>query len=435
MTPGQTSEYATEAVPDSSTVGWIRVMLVSAMVAFSLPIFLTGVEVSGHASSPVALAIIGVGILILTFTACLTGAIGSSTRLSSYMLNRIAFGSAGASVVNLAFGFALLGWFGVNINLFSGALIRLARDLFHVGLPVWPVELFAGVIMTVTTLIGFRAIHVLSTLLVPVLMVVTAFLILGSIQGNSITELFGLQSMGDMRFGDGVSSVVGAVIVGAVILPDITRYVRHWHQAIFGVLISYAILLTIVIGSGWLASSALQDKDFLNIMVTLGLGWAAFAIIILGSWVLNSLNLYSALLSVQSTTTTLSHKRLTLLLGALGTVAAFLNILNEFMTFLFYLSIIFVPVAGVVSVDYLFLRRDSYHGNSVGSLERLRPDAMISWALGACVSLLGSHDLFRLSGIAAVDAMLVSAFAYILLTTGRRRFGTRESIGVEDRTR
>ena len=56
---------------------------------------------------------------MLTIIGCITGSIGARTRLSSYMLVRIAFGDRGASLVNLAFALSLLGWFGVNIDLFG----------------------------------------------------------------------------------------------------------------------------------------------------------------------------------------------------------------------------------------------------------------------------------------------------------------------------
>ena len=46
------------------------------------------------------------------------------------------------------------------------------------------------------------------------------------------------------------------------------------------------------------AAFALATDDITTIMLTLGLGLGAFAIIIAGSWVLNALNLYSAVLGV-----------------------------------------------------------------------------------------------------------------------------------------
>jgi cytosine permease len=316
--------------------------------------------------------------------------------------------------VNIAFALSLLGWFGVNIDLFSAAVQRLALDLFDRGVPAWPIELFAGVVMTVTTILGFRAINLLSTLLVPVLVLVTAQLIVGSLQTTPLEALMSQSVADQMSFGDGVSAVVGAVIIGAVILPDITRFIRHWSGAVYLVIITYFAIDLVVTSAGALAASALHSDDLLSIMITLGIGWAAFAIIIFGSWILNSLNLYSTMLSVESTAPRLNNRLLILVAGSLGTVAAFLNILDHFLDFLFYLSIVFVPVAGVIAVDYLFLRRCAYHMQRELMEEPLRLAAVGAWALGAGIALFGSWGWLSLSGIAAIDAMLAAALAYYL---------------------
>ena len=251
--------------------------------------------------------------------------------------------------------------------------------------------------------------------LTPVLIAVTAQLIAGSLEVRPFSEIMSIQMGSEMPMGDGVSSVVGAVIVGAVILPDITRFIRHWSGAVYVVLIAYLLVNFIVTFAGAVAAIALEDSDLLNIMITLGIGGAAFAIVILGSWVLNSLNLYSTMLSVESTAPKLNNTILIIVLGGLGTVAAFFNILDYFLSFLFYLAIMFVPVAGVIMVDYLLLRPDAYHENRLTSQQDLRTDAVISWLLGASVALIGSWGWFSLSKIAAIDAMLVSATAYFLL--------------------
>jgi cytosine permease len=411
----ESSEFATQPVPDDRTVGWFRVALVAAMVAFSLPTFLTGVEVAAVSSSDRTASMLLVGSIILTLLGSLTGAIGANTRLSSYMLNRAAFGTRGAALVNLAFAVSLLGWFGVNIDLFSGAVVRLAKDMFDWVIPAWPVELLAGGVMTITTVFGFRAINILATLLVPVLVVVTYQLIAGSIAVTPLDELMRSTVADEISFGDGVSAVVGAIIVGAVILPDITRFIRHWYGAIYAVVLSYLFIELIVMGAGALASTSLNDEDLLNIMITLGIGWAAFVIVILGSWVLNSLNLYSTMLSVESTAPALDNRVLIVVLGALGTVAAFMNILDHFLSFLFYLSIVFVPVSGVIAVDYLVLRKRAYHEDRIALEVPVRPLAVGAWVFGALIALVASWDWVTLSGIAAIDAMLVSALSYYLL--------------------
>ena len=412
----ESTEFATEPVPDKYTVSWVRVALIASMVAFSLPVFLTGVEIAISFSPLETLEIFVVGIVILTVIGCITAGIGTNTRLSSYMLNRIAFGSHGAALVNVAFAISLLGWFGVNIDLFSGAVQRLTVDIYAVSVPAWPIEISAGIIMTVTTVYGFRAINTLSALLIPVLIAVTAQLIVGSLTDQSLTQIMSASSVNELSFGDGVSAVVGAAIVGAVILPDITRFIRHWSGAIFVVLTSYLVIQFIVISAGGLSATSLGDDDLLNIMLTLGISWAAFAIVIFGSWVLNSLNLYSAMLSVEATVPSLNNKLLIILIGSLGTLAAFMNILNNFLSFLFYLAVIFVPVSGVIIVDYLILRRSAYHRDRLLLEQKSRPKAIAAWGLGASAALMGSWDWLSITNIAALDAMIVAAVAYYLLT-------------------
>jgi cytosine permease len=409
-------EFATEPVPDDRTVGWLRVGLISAMVAFSLPTFIAGVEISTVVSAKHTLVSLFAGSLLLTIIACITGSIGARTRLSSYMLVRIAFGDRGASLVNLAFALSLLGWFGVNIDLFSDAVLRLFEDIFEISVNPWIVELTAGLVMTITTIYGFRAINTLSMLLVPILMVVTAVLISTALGVRPVSEIFAERSYSSISLGDAISSVVGTVIVGAVILPDITRFIRQWRGAIFAALLSYLVIGFIVMGAGGLAAAALDNDHMLDIMIVMGLGWAAFAIVIAGSWVLNSLNLYSTMLSVEATLPKLENRLLVAVLGALGTAAAFLNILDHFLTFLFYLAIVFVPVAGVISVDYILVRRSAYHAERIALRRHVAPLAIAAWAAGALVALLGAEGILTLSGIAAVDAMLVAAIVYLALT-------------------
>ncbi len=409
-------EFATEPVPDSHTVPWVKVAVISAMVAFSLPTFVTGIEVATAVDGRIAVIAILAGNLLLSLIGAFSGAIGARTRLSSYMLTRIAFGRHGAAAVNIAFAVSLLGWFGVNIDLFGGAVLRLLDDVFAVAVSPWVVELGAGVVMTVTTIYGFRAINTLSMLLVPVLMVVTAMLVVQALGVRPLADTIALADAAELTFGDAMSSVVGGVIIGAIILPDITRFIREWRGAIYTALLSYAVIGSIVQGAGGLAAVAFGNDDLLDVMIVIGLGWAAFAIVIAGSWVLNSLNLYSTSLSVEATVPRLNNTLLIVTLGALGTMAAFFDILDHFLTFLFYLAIVFAPVAGVIAVDYVFIRRSAYHEERVKRERAFIPLALSAWVTGAAVALLGSEGIMTVTGIAALDAIIVAGLVHLVLS-------------------
>jgi cytosine permease len=101
--------------------------------------------------------------------------------------------------------------------------------------------------------------------------------------------------------------------------------------------------------------------------------------------------------------------------GLLGTLSAFLEILNHFLTFLFYLSIVFVPVASVILIDCLFLRPAAYMGPGELPIRAVEPAALLSWAVGAAFAVLGSMGLIRLTGVAALDAMFVTGILYAAL--------------------
>ena len=412
----QSDEFANEPVPPEYRVGWIRVGIVSAMVAFSLPTFVTGAEVFLALDNQQAVPAVLLGCALLTAIASIIGAIGARTHLSSYVLARIAFGTRGAAVVNIAFAISLLGWFGVNIDLFSGAIERLLAETGAPTAAPWIIETIAGIAMTVTTLYGFRAINLLSIVLVPAMMLITAITISEVMGMRSIADTLAVQQASEISFNYAVSSVVGGVIIGAVILPDITRFIRHWRGAVYTALLSYLLVQSIVMLAGGFAADLARDSDLLNVWILMGLSWGAFIIVIAGSWVLNSLNLYSTSLSIKATLPNADGRLLILGLGALGTLAAFFNILDSFLTFLFYLAIVFVPVAGVITVDHFFIRRTAYFDDFHRAERSVSITALAAWLAGSIVALLGAESVITLSGIAALDALIVSALGYALLS-------------------
>ncbi len=417
-----TSEFSVIAINEKQLVSWPRVAAVAAMVAFSLPTFVTGLEVGAELNAAnTAWAIFWGSIIIFTIGA-ITGIIGAKSRLSSYLLVRIAFGDKGAAFVNIAFAISLLGWFGVNINLFMEAVAGLGQTIWGITLPPVGLAIFASACMTLTTLIGFKAINLLASLLVPVLAVVTFLFAKSALSQKSFPEIFAIEKAETMTTGDGISAIVGAIIIGAIILPDITRFVRHWSGAIYTSIIAYVVVQLAVMGAAAMAGTVSGKSDVLEIMLDMNLGLGAFIIVISGSWVLNSLNLYSAVLSTKATFPKLKTLSLTVGLGAIGVIAALLNILDGFVTFLFYLSVIFIPVAGVLIIDALLIRPTAYHIRTLENNRELNWKGFAAWAVGAIYAVVASEGyLLPLTKIAAMDAVLFSGILYTLLAWTERK--------------
>lgn len=403
-------EFSTHAVPTDARVASFRVAAVASMVSFSLPTFIAGIEVSSGVGPDLALAAILGGALVIFLIGWLMGSIGARTGFNSYLLVRLAFGDAGARIVNLAFSISLLGWFGINLNLFGLAIAGLSDELFGVIPPELLVTIVASLLITVTTIIGFRAINLVSTLMIPVLAFVALALL---VTATSQTAPVVAASQGEMSLGDGISAIVGSIVIGSIIMPDITRFLRTSGGALLTSGTSYMIAQPFVM---WVAASAamvLGTEDIISIMLTLGLGLGAFMIIIAGSWVLNALNLYSAVLGVTASFPTLSARTVTVVLGVIGVTAGLMNILDSFVTFLFYLSVVFIPVAGVIIVDHFIARPEAYRVREVADNQSLNRWGLLAWFMGAAIALAASEGFIgSVTRVAALDAMLTAAVLY-----------------------
>ena len=403
-------EFSTHAVPTDARVASFRVAAVASMVSFSLPTFIAGIEVSSGVGSDLTLAAILGGALMIFLIGWLMGSIGARTGFNSYLLVRLAFGDAGARIVNLAFSISLLGWFGINLNLFGLAIAGLSEELFGVIPPELLVTIVASLLITVTTIIGFRAINLISTLMIPVLAFVALALL---VTATSQTAPVVAASQGEMSLGDGISAIVGSIVIGSIIMPDITRFLRTSGGALLTSGTSYMIAQPFVM---WVAASAamvLGTEDIISIMLTLGLGLGAFMIIIAGSWVLNALNLYSAVLGVTASFPTLSARTVTVVLGVIGVTAGLMNILDSFVTFLFYLSVVFIPVAGVIIVDHFIARPETYRVREVADNQSLNRWGLLAWFMGAAIALAASEGFIgSVTRVAALDAMLTAAVLY-----------------------
>jgi cytosine permease len=416
------SEFSAVKITDSQLVPWPRVAAVGAMVAFSLPTFITGLEVYQALKPMQALLALIIGSVIIFGIGGVMGVIGAKTRMSSYLLVRIAFGDKGASIVNIAFAISLLGWFGVNINLFGNAVSRLALDVFDIAIAPLTLAIIASFCMTLTTVVGFRAINWLATIMVPVLAGVTFLLAHSALSENSFEQILAIEKVATLSLGEGISAVVGAIIIGAIILPDITRFVKHWSNAVYIAFIAYIVVQLAVMVAAGLAGTTSGKTDILDIMIDLGLGIGASIIVIAGSWVLNSLNLYSAVLSTTATFPNLNATKVTIGLGLIGVFFALLNLLDNFITFIFYLSVIFVPVAGIIISDYLFIRPHAYNIESLDNNRTIAPKGFVAWLVSAVFAILSTENLIlSLSGIAAIDAIFLAGIAYTTLSWNERR--------------
>lgn len=408
-------DYATSRVPEHRTMGGFRIGAVNGGLVFAVPGIVTGIELGGALGLRDSVYAFLVGGLVLAVLGTITGIVGMRNRLTSCMTMKFVFGRHGANLLAFMFVVALMGWYGVNMDLFSAALQEISDQLFGVRPSSWSLEISAGVLITLSAFAGFRVLERLATLFVPVMAVLVLYMLYASL--NFEQDPAAQLVTSDLSFGESVSIVIGSFIVSVVLMPDFTRFARTATDATIGSFYPLLGLSSLVYIISAYAGIVVAQFDVLYAMLALGMGLFAMTLLVLSSWVTNAVNLYSAALGVNSIIPNVKEWKIILVSGVFGTLAASLNILDQFTDFLFSLSIVFTPVAAVYATDFFLVRKSRpYNIDQIDTLPSVFWIAMISWVVGIATSMLSNGGYIQLTTIEALDSLLVTAPTYLLLT-------------------
>lgn len=413
-------DYAHDPVPaDRRVRGW-HIVVIYVGVALTLPAYLTGGEVGlnvGLIGGILAALVAGV---VLAAVGVTTGYIGAKTRLSTYMISRHAFGRTGAKVTNFILVLTLFGFFGVTAAFFAQATDTLAADFFHLewGVTTW--VMVGTVLMISTALFGFRGLDALSKIVTPLLFALLVAAVIKSLDSTSVSAAVAYDNPQGFPVGAAVSMLVGGWMVGAVILPDLTRYALTPKHGMVGGSASFILGNLLVIVPCVFLGIANQEADIVRIVVSFG--WAAWALIIvfLSAWSSNDNNIYSASLGLASIFERVRKWKITIAAGVAGGVLAAAGIIDQLVPFLMALGILVPPVAGIFAADF-FLRRKVYMDGLREAMPAFRWHAFVVWIVASGTAYAtqpaeaGGLGAFSLTMIPALDALLVSALGYAAL--------------------
>lgn len=426
-------DYARDPVPAGRRVkGW-HIVVIYVGVALTLPAYLTGGQVGLNVGMVGGIVAAGVAGLVLAAVGLTTGFIGAETRLSTYMISRHAFGRVGAKVTNFVLALTLFGWFGVTAAFFAQATGTLAADFLGVD---WDITVWIGIgtaLMISTALFGFRGLDALSKVVTPLLFVLLLAAVVKSFGSASWADAVAYHNPQGFPVGAAVSMLVGGWMVGAAVLPDLSRYAVTPRHGMIGGGASFIIGNLVVIVPCVFLAIANQEADIVRIVVSFG--WAAWAlvIILLSAWSSNDNNIYSASLGLASIFERVEKWKITIVAGLAGGLLAAVGIMDQLVPFLMGLGILIPPVAGIYATDF-FLRPGVYREAGREPDHVFRWQAFAAWTLGSGSAWAtqpadaGGLGAFTLTMIPAVDALLVSSLAYYGLSrlTGRRADSAEE---------
>lgn len=416
-------EYANAPLPEHRTVAGWRVGLIIASFAIALPGFLNGAQTGlalGFRDAVLAAFLAGV---ILCAAGCLTAAISVRTRLTTYLLIQRSFGRHGAALVNTVIALVHFCWFGVNISFFGGAMVAAVGQEHAVASGFDMFVIIGGLLMTLSTIYGFRTLDRLALVAVPLLGAILIAVCVAAVRQHGLVLQPAAVPPVPMSFGIALSALVGGNMLTVATMPDLARFVRTARGAAASMALSFPIAGPLLMVTAALPALATSETDIMKLIVNFGFGTPVLVIVILSTWTLNASNLYSAGLSLTATFPAVRQWMFIVVGGIIGTIFALLGIIDAFIPFLLFLGLIIPPIAAIYAIDSFTTFRDTDPEQSIRNLPAIRWHAVGVWIGSVAAALLASHQGLTLTTVPTLDATIFAALAYLSLQRVRAARG------------
>jgi cytosine permease len=400
---------------DETVSGW-SVGVVIFGICLTLPSLYTGAVSAQNLGVVGTAKAIGIASLVLAVMSVPAAIVGAKTRLSSYLLIEFVFGRKGANFVNALLGLTLLGWFAVTAGFFGQTLHIAFTEMFGRSPPVWGLTLISSLLIMLTTLFGFKAIDRLALFAVPLLILFLLYVANLSLNLQGLNSLLAIEPANPEYFSTAVSTIIGSLIVGVVLMPDLSRYARSVKDCVIASILgnglgnsfSMFIAVTPALATGFI--------DPMTYMISLGVLASAFIILVFATWTTNSVNLYSTTLAAAVIVPKVPEWKLLLSCGVLGTGMAVAGLAEYFISFLEWLGVIVPPIAGIYLADFFVLKRQTFDLDKLSKVADYDLAAIIAWLISTLISALAFWFEISLTGIVSLDALILTLPLYLACT-------------------
>ncbi|WAC69567.1 purine-cytosine permease family protein [Microbacterium sp. SL75] len=408
-------DFALSRVTPDAQKHWFGIAVQRFGQVSALSQFLLGATLGYAMTFSEAFLALLLGSIILEVIMCIVGIIGQKEGLNTALLARwTGFGEIGASLVGLAIGISLIGWFGIQSAISAESLDSLLPGL----MPMWAWSLLFGLAVTAIVAVGFVGMQWLANITVPLFLVLVGWSIITELSNHSIGDLLTSPAPGPtMSVWQGTAIVAGGLIVGAIITADMTRFNRSKADVVKQTVVGVSLGEFVIGLSGVLLAHAAQTGNIVAI-VTSSVGLVGLIIVITGTLKINDWNLYSSTLGLVNFISTAFGKNLnrvstTIVLGVVGSILAAAGILSQFTGFLIILGVVFPPIAGIMVAEYFIVRRwrgeldaSRAEGRLPLTAPRLVPVTLVVWLVSALVGY------FVTWGIPAISSLVLSIVLY-----------------------
>lgn len=413
------SEFPLSAAPREGRKGLLPI----AMVLFSFTFF-TGTMFAGGKIGMAfdfvdMLRVAFVGNCLLALYAAALGLIASRSGLNTVLMGRFCFGERGSKLSDFLLGFAELGWYAWGTATVAIVLVKM------LALPGWasvPLMVLFGLGFSLTAIIGFKGLDLLSRLSVPLMFVLLLVsMAIATDKAGGWSGLLAVQQSTGMTFSAAVTMVFGTFASGATQATNWTRLARSGRIAVIASVISFLVGNGLMIVAGAWCAIVYQNADIVEVMVLQGLSFAAVVMLCLNLWTIQGPTLYNVSAAACHLVRSERRRSMTLLAAGVGILLAIGGMYEWLIPFLVLLGSIIPPLGGVIMADFWHRHRGHYPALVGEHIPAFNVAGLVSYAVGAALAY-ASPWIAPLVGIAA------SALCYVVLgELARRRAAATQS--------
>lgn len=395
---------------------------------------------------PTALVVIVCGTLIGVSVLVAVGTIGTRTGLPTMVLTRGSFGRRGAYLPTAFNLVVLMGWSWVQAVLAGVTLDFVVEQLTGFSNPVL-FSLLSQAIVVGLALLGHSGIQRVEPWLAVIMLLVAAYVFFRAFSDLGVSSFLGLAEQPDVGMTAAVALdiVVATAISWTVLSADFNRHAVSVRAGVVGTALGYtaSTVISMTLGATALAYVFLtggEATSFDPTVILESFGTPLAVVIFLSVMATNTLVVYGMTMSWQNIRPRSNYLRAALVIGAISIAGAvWQGILDSFVSFLFLISGLFVPVFAIMVVDYWILRRGRY---SVSDLVASRggpywyrggvnPVAMAAFLVGAGLAFYWIRISPPPIG-ATIPVFVVTFVLYLALSLAVR--GRGDSTGRPDPT-
>jgi len=421
-------EFGIEPVPaDMRMLRFLDYFVLWSSLGVGLLVFAAGYLLVPGLSLGYAILAVVVGHLIGNLILAAVGVMGSRHSIPTMVAVRSSFGIRGSYLFSALNVLQLVGWAVFEIYIMAYAVTEIVLSLFGVyTFPLWVV--FFGVICTGLVLggpltvirdwlrkIGIWIIYALTVVLTFIIFTQYNFLAVLAVPGD-----------GSITFAVAVDLSIAMPLSWVPLVADYNRFAGSERGAFWGTYLGFFLtsVWCYVLGAFWGAATGFSNP--VTAIMFLGFGSVALGLITVDETDNAFADIYSAVLSTQNVGVKYRQWVLAIFYGAISTLLAFLvgmspsPLVSEYENFLLLIGSVFVPLFGVVLIDYFAVQRgridvDDLYRRSGRFWFRggVNWRAVLAWAVGFAVYHLFYNLLPSLGS--SLPSLASAAALYLLL--------------------